>query len=131
VFNYVADTSNDPRWHTDILEAKKVSEGPIGVGTRWRLRFKPFMGVSESIAEVVAFEQNRREVMRSVAGPMATTLTYSFEPIAGGTRHSRRVQIAISGWMKLMAPLMGLMVPKRNRLFVANLKRVLEAERRG
>jgi uncharacterized protein YndB with AHSA1/START domain len=126
VFAYVSDTSNDPAWHTDILEAEKVTEGPIGVGTRWRLRFKPFMGVSESTSEVVEFEPNRKEVLRGVAGPMTTTLTYTFEPVAGGTRHARRVQISIAGWMKLMDPLMRLMVPKRNGTFLANLKRVLE-----
>jgi uncharacterized protein YndB with AHSA1/START domain len=126
VFAYVTDTTNDPAWHTDILEAKKMSEGPIGVGTKWQLRFKPFMGVSESISEVVAFEPNRKEVLQGMAGPMATTLTYLFEPADGGTRHTRRVQIKISGWMKMMEPLMRLMVPKRNAVFVANLKRVLE-----
>lgn len=130
VFAYVTDTSNDPAWHTDILEARKITEGPIGIGTRWRLRFKPFMGVSESTSEVVEFEPNRKEVLRGVAGPMTTTLTYTFESVGGGTRHGRRVQITISGWMKLMDPLMRLMVPRRNMTFLANLKRVLEDQSR-
>ncbi len=128
VFAYVTDTSNDPAWHTDILEASKDSEGPTGMGTKWHLRFKPFMGVSESTSEVVAFEPKRREVLRGVAGPMQTTLTYLFEPSGGGTKFTRRVQIKISGMMKVMEPLMRLMVPKRNAAFIANLKRVLEQE---
>ena len=32
VFAYVTDVTNDPAWHTDVLEAQKTSEGPIGVG---------------------------------------------------------------------------------------------------
>jgi uncharacterized protein YndB with AHSA1/START domain len=126
VFAYVTDTSNDPAWHTDILEARKTSEGPIGMGTTWHLRFKPAMGVSEGDTEVVAFETNRREVMRGVMGPMQPTLTYLFEPGDEGTRFTRRVQIKVSGMMRLMEPLMWLMTPKGNRRFVANLKRVLE-----
>jgi uncharacterized protein YndB with AHSA1/START domain len=128
VFAYVTDTSNDPAWHTDILEARKTSEGPIGSGTTWHLRFKPAMGVSEGDTEVVTFEANRMEVMRGVMGPMQPTLTYLFEPTDGGTRFTRRVQIKVSGIMRLMEPLMRLMTPKGNVGFLANLKRVLEQQ---
>jgi uncharacterized protein YndB with AHSA1/START domain len=126
VFAYVTDTSNDPAWHTDILEVRKTSEGPIGLGTKWHVGFKPVMGVSEGAMEVVAFEPNRREVMRGIMGPMQPTLTYLVEPVGGGTRFTRNVQIKVSGMMRLMEPLMRLMTPKRNAGFVAKLKRVLE-----
>jgi uncharacterized protein YndB with AHSA1/START domain len=127
VFDYVTDTANDPAWHTDILEARHASDGPVATGTRWHLRIKPFMGISEGDQEVVAFEPNRTEVMRGVAGPMNVTVTYLFEPADGGTRFTRRVQIKMSGIMRLMEPFMQWVdAPKRNRRFVANLKRVLE-----
>ncbi|HZA27685.1 MAG TPA: SRPBCC family protein [Actinomycetota bacterium] len=129
VFAYVTDTSNDPAWHTDILEAQKTSEGPIGIGTRWHLRFKPFMGTSDGNTEVVAFEPNRKEALSGAMGPMQPTLTYLFEPADGGTRFTRRVQIKVSGMMRLMEPFMQWVdAPKRNRRFVANLKRVLEQQ---
>ena len=128
VFAYVIDTSNDPAWHTDVLEAQKTSEGPIGLGTTWHSRFKPSMGVSEGNMEVVAFEHNRREVLQGVIGPMEPTLTYLFERADGGTQFTRRIQIKISGMMRLMEPLMRLMTPKRNAGFVANLRRVLEEQ---
>jgi uncharacterized protein YndB with AHSA1/START domain len=129
VFAYATDTTNDPAWHTDILEARKTSDGPIGMSTRWHTRFKPFMGTSEGDQEVVAFEPNRTQVQRGVAGPMNVTLTYLFEPADGGTRFTRRVQIKMSGIMRLMEPFMQWVdAPKRNRRFVANLKRVLEQE---
>jgi uncharacterized protein YndB with AHSA1/START domain len=126
VFAYVTDTSNDPAWHTDLLEARKTTDGPIGMGTIWHSRFKPSMGISEGEMEVVAFEPNRRQVLRGVVGPMEPTLTYLFEPVGGGTRFTRQVQIKVSGMMKLMEPLMRLMIPRGNTKFLANLKRVLE-----
>ena len=126
VFAYVTDTSNDPAWHTDILEARKTSAGPIGIGTTWHLRFKPVMGVSEGDTEVVAFEPNRKTVQQGVVGPMQPTLTYLFEPAGGGTRFTRRVAIRVSGMMRLMEPLMKLMTPRGNARFLANLKKVLE-----
>jgi uncharacterized protein YndB with AHSA1/START domain len=126
VFAYVVDVTNDPAWHTDALEARKMTEGPIGMGTRWHVRFKPSMGVSEGDMDVVAFQANRTQVMHGQLGPMEPTLTYLVEPANGGTRFTRRVQIKVSGWMRIMEPLMGMMTRKRSAGFVQNLKRLLE-----
>ena len=126
VFAYVTDVTNDPAWHTDVLDARKMTEGPPGVGTVWHAKFKPSMGISEGDMEVVTFEPNRKQVMRGDVGPMHPTLTYLLEPADGGTKFTRHVQIAVSGWMKIMAPMMGFMLPKQNKGFLTNLKRVLE-----
>lgn len=126
VFAYVADVTNDPAWHTDIVEARKTTEGPVGMGTVWHTRFKPSMGISEADMAVVAFEPNRVLAMKGDVGPMHPTLTYRFEPTDGGTKFTRRVQIKVSGWMKIMQPIMGMMIPKQNQTFIANLKRMLE-----
>jgi len=126
VFAYVADVTNDPAWHTDVLEARKVTDGPVGMGTVWHARFKPSMGISEADMEVVSFEPNRALAMKGDVGPMHPRLTYRFERADGGTTFTRRVQITVSGWMKIMQPVMGMMAPKQNRGFLTNLKRVLE-----
>ena len=126
VFAYVTDVTNDPSWHTDVLEARKSTEGPVGVGTVWHAKFKPTMGISEGDMEVVTFEQNRKQVMEGDIGPMHPTLTYLLEPSDGGTKFTRHVQISVSGWMKIISPMMGMMLPKQNKGFLANLKRVLE-----
>lgn len=126
VWAFVTDLTNDPAWHTDILEATKTPEGPIGTGTVWHARFKPAMGISEGDMRVVTFEPNRRQVMKGDIGPMHPTLTYLLDPSDGGTSLTRHVQISVSGWMKIMSPMMGLMLPKQNKGFLANLKRVLE-----
>lgn len=126
VFGYVTDVTNDPAWHTDVLGAEQTSEGPVGLGTMWHARFKPSMGISEGDMEVVGFEPNRTYVMRGDIGPMHPTLTYRLEPSNGGTKFTRRVQITVSGMMKVMQPVIGMMLPKQNKGFLATLKRVLE-----
>src|SRR5438093_7347668 len=125
VWAYVTDVTNDPEWHTDILEATKTSEGPIGTGTVWRARFKPAMGISEGDMRVVTFEPDRRQVMKGDIGPMHPTLTYLLDPSGGGTTFTRQVQISVSGWMMIMSPIMGMIVPQQNKVLLANLKRVL------
>jgi uncharacterized protein YndB with AHSA1/START domain len=131
VFAFVTDVTNDPSWHTDVLEAQMKTEGPPRMGTVWHARFKPSKGISEGDMKVVTFEPNRLQVMKGDIGPMHPTLTYRLEPSDGGTKFTRRVQIRVSGWMKIFSPMMGMMVPKQNRAFLANLKRVLEVRPRS
>lgn len=128
VFDYVTDLSNEPAWHTDLLEARRTSDGPAGIGTRYQVRFKPFMGYSEGTEEVIGFEPKRLQVVRGEVGPMRPTVTYLVEPSDGGTQFSRRLQLEASGLMGLLLPLMRVMIVRSNAGFVANLKRVLEQE---
>lgn len=126
VFAYVTDVANDPAWHTDVIGGHKVSDGPIGIGSKLQIRIKPFMGMSEGVEEVIGYEPNRTYQVRAEMGPMRPTITCSLEPIDGRTRFTRRVEIQTSGPMSLFMTLMRPMMARRNAAFVANLKRVLE-----
>jgi uncharacterized membrane protein len=46
VFSYVADVRNDPAWHTDVLEVQSSSD-VVAMGTVFKVKVKPSMGVSE------------------------------------------------------------------------------------
>jgi uncharacterized protein YndB with AHSA1/START domain len=131
VFEFVSDLRNDPRWHTDILEALPTGQGPIGQGTTFAIRFKPFMGKSEGTVTVSEYEPPRRLVLRGQMGKMAPTVVLTVDPQGEGSRFTRRVEMEPPGIMRLMAPFMGGMFRKQNAGFVANLKRVLEAAPSG
>jgi uncharacterized protein YndB with AHSA1/START domain len=73
VFAFVSDVRNDPRWHTDILEARLTEGVSIGAGSTFAIRFKPFMGQSEGTMTVFEYEQPRRVVLRGRMGKMAPT----------------------------------------------------------
>lgn len=128
VFAYVADTTNEPIWNTDLLDARRTTDGPIGKGTRYHVRNKPSMGISEGVAEVVDYEPLRRHVLQVDygSGTMHPILTHLFEPAGSGTSLTRRVQFELPGIMRLMQPLVRVSARRRNRAFLANLKRVLE-----
>jgi len=127
VFAFVADMENEPRWHTDIVEAERLTEGEVGEGTNFRVQFRPQpMSPSEGTIEIVEFQPARRIVSRSDMGNMKPELTHVFEEVNGGTRVTRRIQIETSGLMTLVSPLMKVMVRRRNAEFLENLKRLLE-----
>lgn len=126
VFAFVADPSNDPKWHTDVLEAHRTDDGPVGAGTTYATSFKPFMGQSEGTMTVREYAPPRRVVFDGQVGTMAPTVTLTVEPEGAGTRLTRRVEIQARGLLRILAPLMTPMARKEADRFLANLKRELE-----
>ena len=127
VFGYTGDLSNDPAWHTDILAARQTSAGPIGEGTTFHIRFKPFMGQSEGDVTVTGYEPSSMIQYQGTMGPMRPTISYRFEPGSPGTVVvTRQVEMQPTGWMRLMEPIMKMMMGGQNAQFLQNLKQVLE-----
>lgn len=126
VFDFVSDLRNDPKWHTDILEASLSEGAAVAKGSTFAIKFKPFMGHSEGTVTVAEYDPPRRTVFLGQIGKMAPTITTTVEPEGEGARVTRRVEMEPPGIMKLMAPLMKGMFRKQNAGHVANLKRVLE-----
>lgn len=125
VFSYIADVRNDPTWHTDVLEVRSSSD-VVGMGTVFTVKVKPSMGVSEGTMTVSRFEPGKLIEFHGRMGKMEPTVTNICEPVAQGTRVTRRVEIEPSGIMRVMTPLMKRMIAKSNDGFLANLKRLLE-----
>lgn len=127
VYAFVTDCRNEPKWHSDAIEASQVGDEALAVGTkqRWLLRF---MGKREMTMEVTRLDPDRVEELtaRSALMGMAPTITYSFEQAGSGTLFTRSVQMDPQGVGKLMKPMMRGMVPKRNAEFVRNLKKALD-----
>jgi carbon monoxide dehydrogenase subunit G len=86
---------------------------------------------------VVTFENsvgiNRppQEVAATSKGPLAPTFSFTFEPVDGATRFTRKGDIRIGGAMRLMGPMMRGQAAKRAQGFLQNLKTILEAQPAG
>jgi uncharacterized protein YndB with AHSA1/START domain len=126
VYAFVTDPANEAKWHADVLEAHKTSDGPLAVGSTIQFTFN-FMGKKKVDLVVRESDPPRREVVEATSsGPMLPTFTFTFEPVNGGTRFTRKGDIRINGWMRLMEPMMKGMATKRADGFLAKLKQLLE-----
>lgn len=125
VFAFVSDARNDPQWHTDVLEATRTSEGPLGSGSTfcWIINF---MGRKEMVVQITRYQPSHQVILQATSGPMLPTLTYTFTPADGGTRFTRHVDIQPAGLFRLMQPMMRSMIRKQNPNFLMNLKHALE-----
>jgi uncharacterized protein YndB with AHSA1/START domain len=126
VFAFVSDVRNDPRWHTDVLEARLTEGASVVEGSTFAVRFKPFMGQSEGTITISECEPPGRVVLQGRMGKLTPSVILTVEPDGWGARITRRVEMEAPGLLRLMAPFMGGTFRKQNAGYLTNLKRVLE-----
>lgn len=135
VFAYVSDPNNEPQWHTQILQVRPIggaateSQPPRAwsQGSRWIVTAR-FFGRMEGEVEVTAFDPNRRIEFTSRTGPILPIATCLLEPADAGTLFTRRTEIPVRGIYRLVKPLIQADTSRRQRVFVKNLKNILEGE---
>jgi uncharacterized membrane protein len=127
VFDYISDFQNGPQWQTGLLEVRPVTDGPLGVGTRFT-SVRKFMGRStESDIEFSDYELNRKVSIKSVSGNSPFKQTFLFEPTADATRLTSRFELHMGGIMALAEPLMASGVRRELAADFGRLKEVIES----
>ena len=127
VFGVVGNLENNPKWQSAVIEATKVSAGPIAEGTRFRHVVR-LMGRASVIAmEFRHYARERRYVLDCVTGPLEFTTEVSFEPIAGGTRLVTLIAGQPKGLVKLAAITLSNHRRHEIEADLHSLKRMLEA----
>ncbi len=126
VFAVLSNVENNPKWSSGFLEAKKTSEGPIGVGTTWRAVQKGLGQRIEAEVEVTEYEPNRKCTQKGKS-PFPVELHMAFESVEGGTRVNVRLEGEPGGFFKLAEPLVKSMAKRNIEGDLANLKDLMEA----
>ena len=105
VFAFLADFENVPAWNYAIVETKKTSPGPVGVGTTYR-QVRSVPSRSEEGFQVTVFEPPSRLEVHGDIGPFTATIGYLLAPADDGTRLTNVVDLESgSGVVRLLAPL--------------------------
>jgi uncharacterized protein YndB with AHSA1/START domain len=125
VFGYVSDMRNEREWNPDVRSIEKVTDGPVGVGTHYRAKWK---GSPRLDVECVAFEPNESWTNRN-GGTVAVTSSWRVSPTDGGSLLSSTMTVQGNGIGKIFAPMlvkrMQRGVPKR----LEAIRQQLEASR--
>jgi uncharacterized membrane protein len=129
VYAYLVDATNEPRWHADLASVEKLTDGPTGVGTRYRVIYEAGPAAPPpAVIEVTQLQPERRIETQSSGGKLESTTVDELEPDGTRTRVTRSVQIQPQSLpMKVMGVFMGPVVARRTRESMANLKTVVEA----
>jgi hypothetical protein len=126
VFDVVADQTNEPLYNPAMTASRRLTDGPIGVGTRFRstvlTRGKPL----DVEIETTGFERPSEIASRSVMGSSTVTGRLRFEPVPSGTRLSWDWDVHIGAGGRVLGPLIAVIGRRQERAIWEGLKRYLE-----
>ena len=130
VFDLVADERNEPMYNPRIVSAEKVSEGPVGRGTRFVAEPKGMGTKGRMTLEVLDYDRPHRlhNVVRSSYMEVDGTLT--FAEVEGATRLRWDWDMSLVGPIRVMSPLLALIGPRWERRNWVGLKQYIESRRR-
>jgi carbon monoxide dehydrogenase subunit G len=125
VHAFLAHLENAPKWNYAIVETRKVSEGPVGVGSIYH-RVRSIPSRSEERLEVTAYSPPRRLEIRGRLGAVPVTAQLRPRRSPEGTRVTNEVELELRGPARLLAPVAVSRVRDAVAANLAELKKLLE-----
>lgn len=126
VFAVLDNLENDLKWRREWIDAKKTSEGPIGVGTRYSLFAETLGRRIETVYETIKYEPYQIVAWKTVSGPLSLTFQRTFERVEGGTRFTIRYEAEVRGFLKLVMLLLARSVKRQHEGDLRKAKELLE-----
>jgi uncharacterized protein YndB with AHSA1/START domain len=126
VFDFVADERNEPRYNPQMRRAERISDGPIGVGTRFRAELVNMGRTVEMVIEFTGFDRPRRLASTTHMSSMDIHHTLTFEPVPEGTRMRWSGDLEPHRVVKLMSPIVARMGRRQEQRIWTGLKHPLE-----
>ena len=107
-FDYVADFANSEEWDPGVESAERLDDGPVGVGSRYRLGVRLGSRVAPMEYRITEFERPRRVVLVGEGSGVSAVDDIRFEPApTGGTRIDYTADIRLGGLLRLAQPFLG------------------------
>jgi Polyketide cyclase / dehydrase and lipid transport len=128
VFDFVADERNEPRYNPKMRRAEQISDGPIGVGTRFRAETVSMGRAVVMVIEFTGFERPRRIEETVHMSSMDLQGGITFDPVPEGTRMRWSWHVEPRGMLKVMCPLVARMGRRQEQKIWGGLKHLLEGQ---
>lgn len=123
---YAADPTHAPEWYVNIRSVEWQTPPPVAVGSRMDF-VAHFLGRRIAYTyEVVELVPGERLVMATAQGPFPMRTTYTWEPVAGGTRMTLTNTGEPSGFSRVAAPVMERAMRRATSKDLARLAAILE-----
>ena len=119
-FDYLSDLRSEEEWNPICEDAEKITDGPIGVGTKFRMEWER---TPDQVVEVVDFQRPHTWTMHS-EGDLEVTFTGTLEPVAEGTRLQVDFDAQPHGWFRLIFPVFVFLLRRHER---ENMRRLQKA----
>lgn len=126
VFAYVSDLTNAPEWQTGLLEVRRTTTAPLGVGTQFTF-VRKFLGRKLEASNVfTVYSPHEIITFVTTSGPVAVEASYLFQTQAAGTQMTCRMAMKAEGFSRLAEPLIAASVRREMSAEFGYLKDLLE-----
>jgi hypothetical protein len=128
VFAVIADPTKATAFLDNIIESRKLTDGPIAVGTMFRET--RVVGGKESSADLVvsAYEPDTHVGVSSEAEGIRVIYHYRLAAESGGTRLEWTCELEASGLRKMMLPMVAAIMKKEDGDHLRLLKAYIESK---
>ena len=129
VFAFLADGENDKKFSKRIVEIRKTTDGPVGVGTRYDSKAKDGGMTMDHTFELTEFDAPSRIRWKELTKHPVTISEggYDLEAVDGGTKVTFFNELVDSGFGKLIGPLAIRSARKGADDFAQSIKQAIEA----
>jgi uncharacterized protein YndB with AHSA1/START domain len=125
VFEYLADLENVPRWNYAIAETRKVTSGPVGVGSRY-LQTRTIPAPAEETLEVTEFEPDLGLSLSGTLSSMPARISYTLHPEGNATAVTNTIELRPPRHLALVAPIAVRRIKSAVAANLAVLQEILE-----
>jgi len=127
VFDFAADERNEPEYNPEMTLAEMVTQGPIGVGSKFHCVITGARAADMTI-EYTEFDRPRRLASTAHLSSMDITGTLLFVPQGQSTKMKWLWNIEPRGFMKLLGPIVRRMGERQELANWTGMKKVIEAQ---
>lgn len=124
-FAYMANFANAREWDPNVVEAERLDDGPLGVGSRFRIVSR-FAGRRVPLEyRITEFLVDRRVVLEAWSRTFGSVDTITVEPTPSGCRVAYDARLVPKGVARLADPLLHLLFQRVGRAAEESLRRHL------
>ncbi|NNC99641.1 MAG: SDR family NAD(P)-dependent oxidoreductase, partial [Gammaproteobacteria bacterium] len=125
-FDYIVDFSRIDEWDHTILSAEKVSDGAIGLGSRFDLVFSMGPRKIPISYEITEFEYPQRAVLTGTSANFVAVDTVSLRNTSDGSHLDWRAELEFTGLSAKIIPLLEKKIKVGGAQTIRDLKTALE-----
>ena len=124
VFEFCGDLRSELEWNPKAKYVEKLTDGPVGVGTRYRAQWA---NSGPTTVEVVQFDRPHRWETTATARGMSIRFRGTVSDAGPGARYTASLELHPEGLAWLVAPLALLAMRRQDQQHMRRIREALES----
>ena len=125
-FDYIADFTTNAQWDPNTTAARRLDEGPIGVGAHYEVHVRLGGRTAPMTYRITEYDRPNRVVLVGEGSGVSSVDDIRFERSADGTTVDYAADIQLGGFLRLVQPFLGNRFERLGKDAAAGMTRELQ-----